>query len=103
MFATNPDTVLRRQVSTRLEKIAVFFQQLTEMDSNFMAILEVCGFNDWLMDTLLWTAALIAVVLVLRRPVAKWFGPHAAYALWALPVARLATPATETPPPEIKS
>ena len=46
------DTVLRRQVSTRPEKIATFFQQLTEMDSQFMAILEVCGFNDWLIEHL---------------------------------------------------
>ena len=46
------DTVLRRQVSTRPEKIQAFFQQLTEMDSQFMAILEVCGFNDWLIETL---------------------------------------------------
>ena len=44
------DTVLRRQVSTRSEKIEAFFQQLTEMDTQFMAILEVCGFNDWLID-----------------------------------------------------
>ena len=46
------DTVLRRQVSTRPEKIQAFFQQLTEMDSQFMAILEVCGFNDWLIEYL---------------------------------------------------
>ena len=46
------DTVLRRQVSTRSEKIEAFFQQITALDSDFMAILEVCGFNDWLMDTL---------------------------------------------------
>lgn len=46
------DTVLRRQVSTRSEKIEAFFQQIMELDSDFMAILEVCGFNDWLMDTL---------------------------------------------------
>ena len=44
------DTVLRRQVSTRPEKIEAFFQQLTGMDAQFMAILEVCGFNDWLID-----------------------------------------------------
>ena len=35
------DTVLRRQVSTRREKIEAFFQQLTEMDPTFMAILEL--------------------------------------------------------------
>jgi transposase len=46
------DTVLRRQVSTRPEKIVAFFQQLTEMDSQFMAIVEVCGFNDWLIEDL---------------------------------------------------
>ena len=46
------DTVLRRQVSTRPEKIDSFFQQLTEMDAEFMAILEVCGFNDWLIEVL---------------------------------------------------
>ena len=46
------DTVLRRQVSTRREKIEAFFQQLTEMDAQFMAILEVCGFNDWLIEVL---------------------------------------------------
>jgi len=46
------DTVLRRQVSTRSEKIEAFFQQLIEMDAQFMAILEVCGFNDWLIEVL---------------------------------------------------
>jgi hypothetical protein len=46
------DTVLSRQVSTRPEKIEAFFQQLTGMDSEFMAILEVCGFNDWLIESL---------------------------------------------------
>ena len=46
------DTVLRRQVSTRPEKIDSFFQELTEMDAEFMAILEVCGFNDWLLEKL---------------------------------------------------
>jgi transposase len=46
------DTVLSRQVSTRPEKIEACFQQLTGMDSEFMAILEVCGFNDWLIEEL---------------------------------------------------
>ena len=47
------DIVLRRQVSTRRpEKIEAFFQQLSELDTEFMAIPEVCGFNDWLIDTL---------------------------------------------------
>lgn len=46
------DTVLRRQVSTQHEKIEAFFQQLIAIDSEFMAILEVCGFNDWLIAEL---------------------------------------------------
>ena len=46
------DPMLRRQVSTRLEKIDAFFEQLVEMDDQFMAILEVCGFNDWLIERL---------------------------------------------------
>jgi transposase len=48
----NGESVLRRQVSTRPEKINAFFEQLTEMDAEFIAILEVCGFNDWLIDEL---------------------------------------------------
>ncbi len=44
--------ILRRQVSTRPEKIQTFFDQLQEQDCDFMAILEVCGFNDWLIACL---------------------------------------------------
>jgi beta-lactamase regulating signal transducer with metallopeptidase domain len=47
---------------------------------------------SWLVDTLLFTGALIVVVLVLRRPVARAFGPGMAYALWALPFLRLLLP-----------
>ncbi|WP_345723737.1 M56 family metallopeptidase [Qipengyuania vesicularis] len=48
---------------------------------------------DWfLFDTLLWTGALIALVMLLRRPVARNFGAGAAYALWFLPLARLVIP-----------
>lgn len=52
---------------------------------------------DWLFDTLVWTAALIALVMVLRRPVARYFGAPTAYALWALPMVRLILPAIELP------
>ncbi|MGI8943226.1 MAG: M56 family metallopeptidase, partial [Qipengyuania sp.] len=47
---------------------------------------------DYLLDTLLWTGALIAFVLLVRRPVARHLGPKAAYALWFLPLIRLAMP-----------
>ena len=39
----NGDTVLSRQVSTRPEKIKVFFEQLTEMDRESWRSLNVAG------------------------------------------------------------
>ena len=57
------DTVLSRQVSTRPEKIDAFLKELTEMDPEFMAILEVCGFNDWLIEELLrWNCREIVLI-----------------------------------------
>ena len=53
--------------------------------------------SDWLFDTMLWTAGLIALVLLIRRPVAKYFGPQIAYALWAIPAVRLVLPPLELP------
>jgi bla regulator protein blaR1 len=53
--------------------------------------------TDWLLDTLLWTGVLLALVLLLRRPVARHFGAQAAYALWALPFLRLLTPGITLP------
>jgi len=47
---------------------------------------------EWLFDTTLYTGLLIALVLLLRRPVTSLFGPQIAYALWALPLARLVMP-----------
>ena len=48
--------VLRRQVSTRPEKVLEFFEQLTarcaRANCSFWAIVEVCGFNDWLIEIL---------------------------------------------------
>ncbi|MEE4338513.1 M56 family metallopeptidase [Erythrobacter sp.] len=53
--------------------------------------------SGWLIDTLIWTGVLIALVLVIRRPVAKAFGPGMAYALWALPMGRLVMPPITLP------
>ncbi|GGD94399.1 hypothetical protein GCM10011515_12770 [Tsuneonella deserti] len=47
---------------------------------------------SWIFDTLVWTGALIALVLSARRPVSRSFGPKAAYALWLLPLMRLVLP-----------
>ncbi|WP_159981638.1 MULTISPECIES: M56 family metallopeptidase [unclassified Novosphingobium] len=52
---------------------------------------------EWLTDTLVATGALMALVLAARRPVARWFGPGAAYALWALPMIRLVLPPLALP------
>ena len=46
------EDVLKRQVSTRPEKIKEFFDRVVAMDAEFMAILESCGFNDWLIEEL---------------------------------------------------
>src|SRR6516164_5269383 len=50
------DVLLARQVSTQPDKIQAFFQQLTRdrlrADESFVAVLEVCGFNDWLIQVL---------------------------------------------------
>ncbi|MCA9124673.1 MAG: transposase, partial [Planctomycetales bacterium] len=52
----NGDVLMARQVSTRPEKVNEFFQRLTrerlQSGESFMAVLEVCGFNDWLIRML---------------------------------------------------
>lgn len=49
------DVILRRQVSTQWDKVKAFFAELqkqAEAEGGYMAILEVCGFNDWLLKLL---------------------------------------------------
>jgi transposase len=50
------DVLQARQVSTQPEKINAFFGQLTRErlrdGESFVAVLEVCGFNDWLIRLL---------------------------------------------------
>lgn len=50
------DVLLARQVSTQPAKVHAFFEQLTRErlnnDEPFVAVLEVCGFNDWLIRML---------------------------------------------------
>lgn len=48
--------------------------------------------SAWLVDTLIYTGLLIALVLVARRHVARIFGPQVAYALWTLPLMRFLLP-----------
>src|SRR5262245_43519698 len=50
------DVLQARQVSTQPEKVHAFFQQLTRerlaAGESYIAVLEVCGFNDWLIGLL---------------------------------------------------
>jgi transposase len=50
------DVLQARQVSTQPDKINAFFQKLTREclanGESFVAVLEVCGFNDWLIRML---------------------------------------------------
>ncbi len=50
------DVIEARQVSTQPEKVHTFFQRLTQerlqQGEAFVAVLEVCGFNDWLIRML---------------------------------------------------
>ena len=47
----------------------------------------------WLAETLIATTLLMALVMMVRRPVARWLGAGPAYLLWALPLARMVMPA----------
>jgi transposase len=45
----------RRQVSTRPEAVDKYFRELTQRSASvggYVALVEVCGFNDWLLDRL---------------------------------------------------
>lgn len=46
----------------------------------------------WFFANLLWASAVMLLVLLVRRPVARWLGAGPAYALWLLPAARLLMP-----------
>lgn len=49
------DVVLRRQVSTRWESMEAFLAELDGLsaaDGGYIAMVEVCGFNDWLLTRL---------------------------------------------------
>jgi bla regulator protein blaR1 len=57
--------------------------------------------TEWLYDSFLATSALIVLVLLIRGPVARHFGPSVAYWLWLLPAARALMPSLtkEVAPP----
>lgn len=68
------DVLVRRQVSTRREKIEVFLAELdglTAGDGGYIAMVEVCGFNDWLLARLAAQAACGQTLLVQAESRAK--------------------------------
>ncbi|QJB68876.1 M56 family metallopeptidase [Parasphingorhabdus halotolerans] len=61
------------------------------------------GLGTWVWDTMLSMTLLMALVLLIRKPVAHFFGAKIAYLLWVLPLARLFMPGltfTIAAPPE---
>lgn len=48
------DAVLQRQVSTQPDQVRAFLEHLCQLggEEGYVAIVEVCGFNDWLLDLL---------------------------------------------------
>lgn len=49
------EVILRKQVSTAWDRVRDFFEQLQKhaaSEGGFTAIVEVCGFNDWLLEML---------------------------------------------------
>ena len=54
---------------------------------------EGAGLAVWAIEALIASTLLMALVLLVRAPVRRAFGPGVAYALWVLPAARLLLPA----------
>jgi beta-lactamase regulating signal transducer with metallopeptidase domain len=52
--------------------------------------------SDWMLDTLIATSALMALVLLIREPVRRYFGSRVTYGLWLIPAARLLMPTLTT-------
>ena len=48
--------------------------------------------SGWMIETLIATTLLMLLVLALREPVSRRFGPRIAYALWLLPALRMVLP-----------
>jgi transposase len=49
------NVILRRQVSTEWRKVRAFFDELrdlAESHGGYISVVEVCGFNDWLLELL---------------------------------------------------
>jgi bla regulator protein blaR1 len=47
---------------------------------------------NWFVEALVASSLLIGIILLVRRPVARYFGPRTAYALWLIPAIRMILP-----------
>ena len=48
--------------------------------------------SSWIIEALVASTLLMLVVLAVREPVSRHFGPRIAYALWLLPALRMVLP-----------
>jgi transposase len=67
----NGDVILRRQVSTRWAEVRTFLAELQERsaaEGGYVVIVEVCGFNDWLLELLKEYGAKDIVLLHPEKP-----------------------------------
>jgi transposase len=67
----NGDVLLRRQVSTHWSEVRAFLAELQERsvaEGGYLVIIEVCGFNDWLLELLREYGAKDIVLLHPEKP-----------------------------------
>lgn len=71
-----------------IETGGAILARLTGLYDGFCAVI----LGNWLLESLLASTILCAIVLLIRRPVARLFGPHIAYGLWLIPALRMVMP-----------
>ena len=67
------NAVLRRQVSTRPEKVEEFREEVRRLseDGKYVVVLEVCGFHNWLVERLKADSSCREVVLIQPEETSK--------------------------------
>ena len=64
------DVILKRQVSTEWKRVREYLAEvrlLGQAEGGFVTILEVCGFNDWLLKLLAEYGCRETILILLRR------------------------------------
>jgi transposase len=81
------DVLVKRQVSTEWPRVRSFLEEVREMsvpEEGFIAILEVCGFNDWLLKLLAEYGCLETILIQPEKRSKKKTDRRDAYALGEL-------------------